>query len=120
MRKFACYALLVATLVLLIPKGCGYLYGNRTLAVHGRVVDEAGAPVPSPDIHATVASQRWFQRRITVDDVQWAGTLLARLTDRQWHDAFRAGGYPTDVADRFIRKIRLNIEAAQSLGVEGP
>jgi len=55
-----------------------------------------------------------------VDEVRWAGTLLARLTDRQWHDAFRAGGYPTDVADRFIRKIRSNIEAAQSLGVEGP
>jgi len=60
--------------------------------------------------------QRLFQRRITVDDVRWAGHLLARLTDRQWQDAFRAGGYTPDVANRFIRKIQLNIEEAQSLG----
>jgi hypothetical protein len=65
-------------------------------------------------------NQRLFQRQITVDDVRWAGNLLARLTDRQWHDAFRAGGYPTDVAERYIQKIRSNIEAAKSLGVEGP
>jgi hypothetical protein len=60
--------------------------------------------------------QRLFQHRITVDDVRWAGDLLARLTDRQWHDAFRAGGYAPDVADRFVRKIQSNIEEAQSLG----
>jgi hypothetical protein len=65
--------------------------------------------------------QRLFQRRITVDDVRWAGRLLARLTDDQWHDAFRAGGFTPDVADRFIRKIEMNIEEAQSLGgAEGP
>jgi hypothetical protein len=53
--------------------------------------------------------------------VRWAGRLLARLTDRQWHDAFRAGGYAPDMADRFIRKIRVNIDAAQRIGrTEGP
>jgi hypothetical protein len=65
--------------------------------------------------------ERLFQRRITVDDARWAGQLLTRLTDRQWHDAFRAGGYAPDVADRFIRKIHSNIKEVQSLGgVEGP
>jgi len=64
--------------------------------------------------------QRLFQRRITVDDARWAGQLLTRLTDRQWHDAFRAGGYAPDVADRFIRKIHANLKEVQSLGgVEG-
>ena len=29
--------------------------------------------------------------------------LLSGLSDRQWRDAFRAGGYTPDVADRFIR-----------------
>jgi hypothetical protein len=62
-----------------------------------------------------------FQQRIRPDDVRWAGQLLAQLTDRQWHDAFRAGGYAADVADRFIRKIRLNIEETQHVGAaEGP
>jgi hypothetical protein len=65
--------------------------------------------------------QKLFQRRISVADVRWAGRLLGRLSDRQWHDAFLAGGYPPDVADRFIRKIRLNIEEARRLdAAEGP
>jgi hypothetical protein len=59
--------------------------------------------------------QKLFQRRISVADARWAGRLLARLSDRQWHDAFRAGGYPPDVADRFIRKIHRNIEEARGL-----
>jgi hypothetical protein len=61
-------------------------------------------------------SQELFQHRITAGDVQWAGSLLARLTDRQWRDAFRAGGYAPDVADRFVRKIHANIEEAQGVG----
>jgi hypothetical protein len=60
--------------------------------------------------------QELFQQRITAGDVRWAGGLLARLTDRQWRDAFRAGGYAPDIADRFIRKIRMNIEEAQGIG----
>ena len=65
--------------------------------------------------------QKLFQRRISVSDVRWAGRLLGRLSDQQWHDAFLAGGYPPDVAERFIRKIRLNIEDARGLdAAEGP
>jgi hypothetical protein len=48
-------------------------------------------------------------RRITVEDVEWATALLAGLDDRQWHDAFRAGGYSEDLSNRFIRKIEANI-----------
>jgi hypothetical protein len=58
-----------------------------------------------------------IQHRITVDDVRWAEALLDELSDRQWHDAFRAGGYPTETADAFIRKIRANI--AEGLNLEG-
>jgi hypothetical protein len=52
----------------------------------------------------------WYEKlvrnRITPDDVAWASGLLEQLSDRQWRDAFRAGGYEPDVADRFIRKLR--------------
>ena len=52
----------------------------------------------------------WYHKlvrnRITPDDVVWASNLLAQLSDRQWRDAFRAGGYEPAVADRFIRKLR--------------
>ena len=64
------------------------------------------------------AYQKVFQARITPQDTIWAGNLLARLSGRQWRDAFRAGGYTPDVAERFIRKIRINIDVARELAVE--
>jgi len=56
-----------------------------------------------------------YRRRITVEDVRWATSLLAGLDDRQWRDAFRAGGYPNDVSDRFIQKIKSSIVAGERL-----
>jgi len=52
------------------------------------------------------------RHRITVEDLQWASDLLGRLSDTQWRDAFRAGGYEPALADRFIRKIKDNVAAA--------
>lgn len=54
--------------------------------------------------------------RITPDDVRWASALLSQLSDRQWADAFRAGGYTPQVADRFIRKLRDHIARGRHLG----
>jgi hypothetical protein len=53
--------------------------------------------------------------RITVEDVRWGTALLDRLSEAQWRDAFRAGGYEPGIAERFIRKIRSNIAAGQQL-----
>ena len=61
-----------------------------------------------------------LHRTITVDDVQWACALLAGLSDRQWRDAFRAGGYPDDLSERFIRKLKANIAAGQRLPTVAP
>ena len=55
------------------------------------------------------------RHRITVDDVRWAADLLGRLSETQWRDAFRAGGYKPALADRFIRKIKDNVAAARQL-----
>jgi hypothetical protein len=57
---------------------------------------------------------------IRVEDVQWAAGLLAGLSDRQWRDAFRAGGYPDDLSERFLRKIKANIAQAQQLAPGPP
>jgi hypothetical protein len=54
-------------------------------------------------------------RDISVADVRWACDLVGGLTDRQWSDAFRAGGYPNDLARRFIQKIRGNIDEGRRL-----
>jgi hypothetical protein len=48
--------------------------------------------------------------------VKWAAGLLGALSDKQWHDAFRAGGYDDDLSERFIRKLKTNIVAGQQLG----
>jgi hypothetical protein len=45
-------------------------------------------------------------------DLRWAASRVQRLTDRQWHDAFRAANYTDDVRDRYVRKIRQKIEEA--------
>jgi hypothetical protein len=61
--------------------------------------------------------QELFRDRITVDDVHWACNLLSRLSDQQWADAFRAGGYEPDVADRFIRSLKAKIEQGRRLEI---
>jgi hypothetical protein len=56
-----------------------------------------------------------IRRHITTDDMQWAGNLLAGLSDRQWNDAFRAGGYDAASTTRFVNKIKANIAQAQQV-----
>jgi hypothetical protein len=53
--------------------------------------------------------------RVTLADVRWASERLGRLSDRQWHDAFRAGGYTPEQAERYLRKIRAKIADGMSL-----
>ena len=62
--------------------------------------------------------QSLFQQRITPQDAAWAGNLLGRLSQHQWRDAFRAGGFAPDVSERFIRKIRINVNVARGLAAE--
>jgi hypothetical protein len=51
--------------------------------------------------------------RITREDVRWAGALIGGLSERQWQDAFRAGGYAPDTAAQFIQILRGRIAQAQ-------
>jgi hypothetical protein len=44
--------------------------------------------------------------RLTPDDVHWICSRLAKLTDDQWGDAFRAAGYAPPLAARFIRRLK--------------
>jgi hypothetical protein len=55
---------------------------------------------------------------VTASDLRWAGVLLARLSDDQWQDAFRAGGYAPDERVRYVRKIQEKI--AQAVGETPP
>jgi hypothetical protein len=70
--------------------------------------------------HVEFASNGWYQKlvegRITPAEVAWASNLLGRLTDRQWRDAFRAGGFEPREADRFIRKLKEKVEQGRAVG----
>jgi hypothetical protein len=55
-------------------------------------------------------------RGISVEDLRWACELVGGLTNRQWSDAFRAGGYPPDLADRFIHRLRARIDEGRKIG----
>jgi hypothetical protein len=65
----------------------------------------------------------WHQelfRQISPGDVAWASESLAQLSDRQWCDAFRAGGYEPAIADRFIRRLRQKIAEGSRFGETVP
>lgn len=52
---------------------------------------------------------------LTPADVRWICERLAALTDAQWHDAFRAGGYAPPLAERFIRRMQQKIAEGLAL-----
>jgi len=62
----------------------------------------------------------WYKNlvrdRITPDEVAWISELLGRLSDKQWADAFRAGGIDPADARRFITKLKEKVDQGRSLG----
>jgi len=54
---------------------------------------------------------------ITPADVRWICARLQRLSDAQWRDAFRAGGYTPEDTARFIRRLKQKI--AEGLALKG-
>ena len=61
----------------------------------------------------------WYKNlvrdRTTPEEVAWMSELLGRLSDKQWADAFRAGGFDPDRADRFIKRLKEKIDQGRSL-----
>ena len=53
---------------------------------------------------------------ISVADVQWICRRLSALTDAQWADAFRAGGYADPTAQRYIRRLKQKIAEGLAAG----
>ena len=54
-------------------------------------------------------------KTVSVDDVVWTCRLMARISDRQWHDAFRAAAYDAEQQQRYIRKLKSKIREGLAL-----
>lgn len=52
---------------------------------------------------------------ISITDVVWTSRLMSRVSDDQWRDAFRAGGYHEQTAQRFIARLQLKVTVARNL-----
>jgi hypothetical protein len=59
--------------------------------------------------------QELYRGRITPEDVQWVAALMSRLTDAQWNEAFKSGGYDPAVAARFIVAMKSRIAQTRQL-----
>ena len=88
--------------------------GDATAFDRSRFIDGVKDGFIEFDYHGW--HQELVERRITPRDVAWASRLLARLTARQWADAFRAGGYPAATSATFIGVIQRRIREGQRIG----
>jgi hypothetical protein len=52
---------------------------------------------------------------VSIGNARWMGDLLARLSDKQLSDAFRAGGFDEKETSCYIRAIRDRIIRLQTL-----
>jgi len=52
---------------------------------------------------------------LTVADVVWTCKLMARVSDRQWREAFRAAGYTDPEQQRFVKKLKSKIDEGLAL-----
>lgn len=65
------------------------------------------------------ARHRELLNDITTADVVWLSQLFARLTDRQWADAFQAAAMPDDISARYIRKLKSKVQEGLALRGHG-
>jgi hypothetical protein len=77
-----------------------------------KLVDGVANGVVDFDYHAR---HRELFKDITPADVVWTCKLLARLSDGQWKDAFRAANYPEPLTQRFIAKLKAKMQEGLAL-----
>ena len=61
------------------------------------------------------ARMEHITRHIPLADARWLGEKLARLSDEQLRDCFRAAGYTPEEVDGFVRVVQNRIAALKAL-----
>jgi hypothetical protein len=72
-------------------------------------VDRGGVQFHYRGVHQALLDE------LTAADVVWACRLLARLSDQQWDDAFRAAGYEEPIRRRYIAKLKSKVQEGLAL-----
>ncbi len=75
----------------------------------------AFASVFKPSYRSSQAKKERAMRTITVENARWIGSLLARLSDEQLRDAFRAARYDDATMEGFIKALRGRINELNQL-----
>jgi hypothetical protein len=57
----------------------------------------------------------WIGKNVPRADARWMGSLLSRLSLKQIHDAFRAGGYSQPEIDEFSKVLERRINTLRDL-----
>jgi hypothetical protein len=73
------------------------------------------ASVFNPGYHSSQAKKEKVMKTITVGNARWIGSMLARLSDEQLRDAFRAANYEEATMEGFIRAFRDRIAQLNQL-----
>ena len=75
------------------------------------------------DGYVRLDDTRWRHEKLydqlTAEDIRWTCARLSRLSNRQWHDAFRAARYDPAVAERFIHRLQEKVQMGLMLGGPG-
>ena len=45
----------------------------------------------------------WIGKHIPIEDARWIGSMLGQLSHQQLEDAFRAGNFPADEVDAYVK-----------------
>jgi hypothetical protein len=64
------------------------------------------ASVFSPGYHKSQAKKERAMKTAPVADARWIGSMLARLSDEQLRDAFRAAGYDSATMEGYVAALR--------------
>jgi hypothetical protein len=68
-----------------------------------------------PKAYISRVRMEWVGRRVSRADARWVGHLLARLSESQVREAFRAAGYSPDEVEGFSRVVQERIRLLTDL-----
>jgi hypothetical protein len=73
------------------------------------------ASIFSPGYRSSQAKKERAMKNITVENARWIGSLLAKVSDDQLRDAFRAANYDQETMEGFVRILRERINQLTQL-----